>query len=145
MLWTYLVTYLYIDLLLSVKYLQRYDHNTHISYFMIYLTEPSVNPAINCLLKIRNTINTGIVAINVPARISEQSVEYTSFNVLKAICIVWTLLSFNTTSGHKKSFHAVINVKIPSVARPGLTVGNTILQKIRKLLQPSIRAASTKS
>lgn len=87
-------------------------------------------------------IITGKLNRNAPAHIGPKSRLYADKNPARPTVNVLAFVLVRRRAT-RKSFYARNRVKINAVASPGLQIGRITLQKVCKLLAPSIYAASS--
>src|SRR6185437_730992 len=91
------------------------------------------------------TTSIGASAITLPAMSRFHFVSWAPWNDARPSCTVLWSVDVITISGHRKSFHVHRNVTIPRVASAGSESGSTIRKSTPRRVQPSIRAASSRS
>lgn len=87
----------------------------------------------------------GIEAIIAPDMISEYCVPWVPWKFAIPTVIVYLMVSLMIINGQRKSFHALINDRITTVAIADWPRGRMILMKILNLDAPSMNAASSNS
>jgi len=88
---------------------------------------------------------SGRVATTLPAISSDHCVRLVPWKEVRPSWRVYLCSSLIAISGHTRSFQEPSRVKMASVARAGLASGRTIRQKTPKVVQPSMRPASSSS
>jgi hypothetical protein len=93
----------------------------------------------------RKAMIRGIVATTFPLISSDHSVRRTPWKLASPSWIVYQCSSLIAISGQIRSFQEPSSVKIVRVANAGLASGSTMRQNTPKVVQPSMRAASSSS
>src|SRR5699024_5713150 len=100
-------------------------------------TAPSDSPEMKWRWLNRKTRSTGMVTMMVAAMRGAYWMLPDWVNSVRASWTVWLREEEDTTSGHSRSSHTVVNEKIATTAMIGLEIGRKTLQKIRYSLAPS--------